>query len=63
MLRYYCDQQADPDAAWQEVLAQHPMGRVGTPDDVAGAVAYLAGDESTWVTGSTITVDGGLLAR
>jgi NAD(P)-dependent dehydrogenase (short-subunit alcohol dehydrogenase family) len=63
MLRYYCDQQPDPDAAWREVLAQHPMGRVGTPEDVAGAAVYLAGDDSTWVTGSTITVDGGLLAQ
>jgi NAD(P)-dependent dehydrogenase (short-subunit alcohol dehydrogenase family) len=63
MLRYYCSQQPDPDAAWHEVLAQHPMGRVGTPEDIAGAAVYLAGDDSTWVTGSTITVDGGLLAQ
>jgi NAD(P)-dependent dehydrogenase (short-subunit alcohol dehydrogenase family) len=63
MLRYYCDQQPDPDAAWQEVLAQHPMGRVGTPEDIAGAAVFLAGDDSTWVTGSTLTVDGGLLAQ
>jgi NAD(P)-dependent dehydrogenase (short-subunit alcohol dehydrogenase family) len=63
MLRYYCSQQPDPDAAWHEVLAQHPMGRVGTPEDIAGAAFYLAGDDSTWVTGSTITVDGGLLAQ
>jgi len=63
MLRSYCSQQPDPDAAWREVLAQQPLGRVGTPDDVAGAAVYLAGDDSTWVTGSTITVDGGLLAQ
>ncbi|PWU24365.1 MAG: short-chain dehydrogenase [Candidatus Rokuibacteriota bacterium] len=63
MLRYYCDQQADPDAAWREVLAQHPMGRVGTPADVAGAAVFLAGDDSKWVTGSSIAVDGGLLAQ
>jgi NAD(P)-dependent dehydrogenase (short-subunit alcohol dehydrogenase family) len=63
MLRQYCSQQPDPDAAWREVLAQHPIGRVGTPDDVAGAAVYLGSDDSTWVTGSTITVDGGLLAQ
>jgi len=63
MLRYYCDQQPDPDAAWREVLAQHPMGRVGTPEDVAGAAVFLAGDDSTWMTGSALTVDGGLLAQ
>jgi NAD(P)-dependent dehydrogenase (short-subunit alcohol dehydrogenase family) len=63
MLRQYCSQQPDPEEAWQEVLSQTPTGRVGTPDDVAGAAVYLAGDDSAWVTGSTLTVDGGLLAQ
>jgi NAD(P)-dependent dehydrogenase (short-subunit alcohol dehydrogenase family) len=63
MLRVYCDGQPDPDAAWEEVLAQHPMGRLGTPDDVAGAALYLASDESAWVTGAAIPVDGGLLCQ
>lgn len=63
MLRHYCQQQPDPDAAWREVLAQHPLGRVGTPGDIAGAAVYLAGDDSSWVTGSTIAVDGGLLVQ
>jgi NAD(P)-dependent dehydrogenase (short-subunit alcohol dehydrogenase family) len=63
MLRYYCDQQPDPEAAWREVLDQHPMGRVGTPEDVAGAAVFLAGADSAWITGSALTVDGGLLAQ
>jgi NAD(P)-dependent dehydrogenase (short-subunit alcohol dehydrogenase family) len=63
MLRSYCEQQPDPDAVWRDVLAQHPMGRVGTPADIAGAAVFLAGDDSTWVTGSSIAVDGGLLAQ
>jgi NAD(P)-dependent dehydrogenase (short-subunit alcohol dehydrogenase family) len=37
----------------------HPMGRVGTPEDVADAIAFLASDRSGWITGETIAVDGG----
>jgi NAD(P)-dependent dehydrogenase (short-subunit alcohol dehydrogenase family) len=39
-----------------------PLGRIGMPDDLVGAVLFLASDESRWVTGSTVTVDGGYLA-
>ena len=39
-----------------------PLGRLGQPDDLVGAVLFLASDESSWVTGSTVTVDGGYLA-
>lgn len=37
-----------------------PMGRIGTPEDVAGAVSFLASDAARYITGSTIVVDGGL---
>ena len=39
-----------------------PLGRLGDPEDLAGAVLFLASDEARWVTGSTVTVDGGYLA-
>ena len=39
----------------------YPLGRLGVPNDVAEAVAFLAGDASTWITGQTIVIDGGLL--
>jgi glucose 1-dehydrogenase len=39
-----------------------PLGRLGQPDDLVGAVLFLASDEARWVTGSTVTVDGGYLA-
>jgi NAD(P)-dependent dehydrogenase (short-subunit alcohol dehydrogenase family) len=42
-----------------DYLAQMPIARVGTPDDVAGLVRFLVGPDSTWVTGQTISVDGG----
>ena len=51
---------ADP-ALMEALLRNIPLGRLGTPDDVAGAVAYLAGDDAAYMTGSTLFVDGGLL--
>jgi len=46
----------------EEVTAGYPLGRLGTPDDITGAVAYFASADSAWVTGQTLTLDGGLLA-
>jgi NAD(P)-dependent dehydrogenase (short-subunit alcohol dehydrogenase family) len=37
----------------------HPLGRLGEPRDIADAFVYLASDEARWVTGTTLTVDGG----
>ena len=44
------------------IEAMHPMGRMGTPEDVAAAVAFLASDEANWITGAVLAVDGGYLA-
>ena len=52
----------DPAAAEQAALAHHPVGRMGTPDDIANMTLWLASDESDFVTGQFFTVDGGLLA-
>ena len=44
----------------EEVARAYPLGRLGEPDDVAGAVAYLLSDDAAWVTGQTLVLDGGL---
>jgi len=43
-----------------EVSAAYPLKRLGAPEDVAGAVAYLLSDDAAWTTGQTIVVDGGI---
>jgi glucose 1-dehydrogenase len=52
---------AEPEAR-RATEAIIPLGRLGQPDDLVGAVLFLASDESRWATGSTVTVDGGYLA-
>lgn len=41
----------------------YPLGRVGEPEDIAAAVAFLASDDASWITGHTLPVDGGVLLR
>lgn len=43
-----------------EVAAAYPLGRLGEPEDVAAAVAFLASDDAAWITGQTLVLDGGL---
>ncbi len=54
---------ADIDQARRDVDALHPLGRMGEPDDIAWGVVYLVSDESRFVTGSELTIDGGYTAR
>ena len=56
----YFRDRPDPEGARQAVTRAHPLGRLGRPEDVANAALFLAGDESSWVTGTALVVDGGL---
>ncbi|HEV8312441.1 MAG TPA: SDR family oxidoreductase [Burkholderiaceae bacterium] len=49
----------DSPALREKFVEQMPLGRLGEPQDIAGAVRYLAGPESAWVTGQSLAVDGG----
>lgn len=53
----------DPERLTQETVALQPMGRLGTPMDVAQGALFFASDESAWVTGTSLTIDGGITAR
>lgn len=48
-----------PGVSYRDLERLHPIGRIGEPEDVAWAAVYLAADESGWVTGSSLMVDGG----
>ena len=52
----------DAGESLDALRARQPMGRLGTPEEIAAAVAYLASDEAGFVTGSVFAIDGGLTA-
>ena len=49
-----------PEDAQQAMLANTPLGRLGEPEDIAGAVRFLCSDEAAFITGEVLLVDGGL---
>ncbi len=54
---------AGPDGEFmRQLIGMSGTGRVGTPGDIAGATAFLLGPEATFITGTDLTVDGGVVA-
>ena len=54
------NQSPDPVQAKKDFIARQPMGRLGTAEEIAAVAVYLASDDSTFTTGTTISVDGGI---
>jgi NAD(P)-dependent dehydrogenase (short-subunit alcohol dehydrogenase family) len=52
----------DPQAALQALVARQPMGRLGTPEEMAEGILYLASDGAAFATGTALVVDGGYCA-
>jgi 3-oxoacyl-[acyl-carrier protein] reductase len=50
-------------SAREEVVAMTPLGRLGRPEDIAGAIAFLVGSGAEWITRQNIAVDGGIISR
>ncbi|MBZ5688096.1 MAG: SDR family oxidoreductase [Acidobacteriia bacterium] len=62
MLRSECTQLGEDAQTFMREAANRPLARVGTPDDIANAVLFLASPMSSWITGVALVVDGGGLA-
>lgn len=55
--------EAFDEGQWQRIAETYPLRRVGTPEDVAYAILFLASKEAGWITGTCLLVDGGLTAK
>ena len=63
MLNEIFDDPPDRGALEQALAAQHPIGRIATPDEVAAVIAFLASDDASFMTGLAVPIDGGRSVR
>lgn len=61
MLRWAASLSDDPEAVLEGCRKGNPLGRIGTPEEIARAIAFLASDWASFVTGAALAVDGGML--
>ena len=60
LVQGWFDTQPDPKAAEDRVLSFQPLQRIGTPEEIANFVAFVASDEASFITGSELVIDGGM---
>ncbi|SCE77207.1 SDR family NAD(P)-dependent oxidoreductase [Micromonospora mirobrigensis] len=63
LVEHFIDTAPDPGQMRRQMESFNPKPGIPTPDDVAGVVLFLASDDAAWITGHTIPVDGGYVAR
>jgi NAD(P)-dependent dehydrogenase (short-subunit alcohol dehydrogenase family) len=63
MIRRFIEQAPDPKAVERGLIAMHPVGRLGKPEEIAQAALFLASEESSFITGIALPVDGGYTAQ
>ena len=63
MIERYWEATGDPEKAKAEMAAMYPAGKIGQPGEVAKAILFLASDEASYINGSFMQVDGGLLSK
>lgn len=63
LLERWLNSEPDRQASMQRVLNFHPLGRIGTPEDIGNLVVFLASDYAGFISGTNITIDGALTAR
>jgi NAD(P)-dependent dehydrogenase (short-subunit alcohol dehydrogenase family) len=56
------DRAPDPEALRANLIARQPIGRLAEPEEIAKAIAYLASDDASYITGTALVIDGGILA-
>ena len=54
---------ADTAAVYADMASRHPLGRIGQPSEIASAIMFLASDAASFMTGETVCVDGGMMAK
>ncbi|HEX2619312.1 MAG TPA: SDR family oxidoreductase [Phototrophicaceae bacterium] len=60
LVQGWFDNQPDPRAAEERVLSFQPLQRIGTPEEIANFVAFIASDEASFITGAELVIDGGM---
>ena len=63
MVRRFAERAPNPEKVLEDLGKMHPLGRIGKPSEIANAVLFLASDESSFITGHALLVDGGLTAQ
>jgi NAD(P)-dependent dehydrogenase (short-subunit alcohol dehydrogenase family) len=63
MIERYWEATGDPEKAKREMASMYPAGKIGQPGEVAKAILFLASDEASYVNGSFMQIDGGLLSK